>query len=472
MKEAGFIKSSSFALISQIVSISVGVISTFLLPKLLTISDFGYYQLFLLYASYVGLAHFGFCDGMYLSLGGKRFEEVDKKEWGAKYLIVVGHLLLLCLLISLYSVLMLSNEYQNIGLYVGFYLFVENVFILLGFHLIATAHVIVYSRAIMISKLLFLVFVLLCIAFLPLRSFNAVSIAYITTHGVAALYIFSKFRGFFHLNYLLNQNRYLLMKSVIVCVIVGFPLVLSNLAANFILGSGRLFIQDGWNIEVFAKVSFALTISFFVLTFISQISYVLFPFLRRSDAEQQRFLLNDFVNVFGLLVMACLVLYIPLSYVIKQWLPNYEMSISYLFMLFPITYFEVKNKLIFDTFFKSLLKQKALLIINVLALALAIILYFLFRTIMLLDAIVISMVFSIFLKSILMQFYLYRKYGMAQNFSSILLEPMLLAIAVITFYFWGLAGITFCYFALMMPYFIVRRNVFIHSVRHIKNQLI
>src|SRR5215469_10699160 len=43
----------------------------FLIPRLMSVEDFGYWRLFLLYAGYAGLLHVGFLDGQLLRWAGQ-----------------------------------------------------------------------------------------------------------------------------------------------------------------------------------------------------------------------------------------------------------------------------------------------------------------------------------------------------------------------------------------------------------------
>ena len=65
-----FIKTSYYAFAAQVVSIVSSIILSLLLPKFVSIELYGILQYFLLIASYVGILHFGFNDGVYLKLGG------------------------------------------------------------------------------------------------------------------------------------------------------------------------------------------------------------------------------------------------------------------------------------------------------------------------------------------------------------------------------------------------------------------
>ena len=51
---------------SNVVKLLAGALVAFVLPKLIGVSDYGYFKTFTLYATYVGLFHLGICDGIYL----------------------------------------------------------------------------------------------------------------------------------------------------------------------------------------------------------------------------------------------------------------------------------------------------------------------------------------------------------------------------------------------------------------------
>ena len=45
--------------LSNFLKLLAGILTGFLLPKILNITDYGYYKTFTLYISYVGIFHFG-----------------------------------------------------------------------------------------------------------------------------------------------------------------------------------------------------------------------------------------------------------------------------------------------------------------------------------------------------------------------------------------------------------------------------
>ena len=71
------LKVASSNLIYLLSSILVG----FLLPKIIGVTNYGYYKTFTLYATYIGLFQIGIVDGIYLKYGGKTYDELDKSTF-------------------------------------------------------------------------------------------------------------------------------------------------------------------------------------------------------------------------------------------------------------------------------------------------------------------------------------------------------------------------------------------------------
>ena len=68
------LKKISYLSVSQILSLLVSVSLVIILPKFISVEDYGYWQLFILYSGYVGLFHFGYSDGLYIKLGGNEIK--------------------------------------------------------------------------------------------------------------------------------------------------------------------------------------------------------------------------------------------------------------------------------------------------------------------------------------------------------------------------------------------------------------
>lgn len=84
-EKSQFIKNLFAAFLAQGISLLVSVFMSFIIPKILGVTQYSYWQLFIFYSGYVGFFHFGFNDGLYLRLGGKKFEELDYDNIGTQF---------------------------------------------------------------------------------------------------------------------------------------------------------------------------------------------------------------------------------------------------------------------------------------------------------------------------------------------------------------------------------------------------
>ena len=81
-----FIHNFSYALSSNLVTMVVSALTVFIIPKFLGVSDYGYWQLFLFYSSYVPFLQFGWTDGIYLRYGGLEKRDLDKKLFFSQFI--------------------------------------------------------------------------------------------------------------------------------------------------------------------------------------------------------------------------------------------------------------------------------------------------------------------------------------------------------------------------------------------------
>src|SRR5689334_21521786 len=83
------------AIVSDIATLGIGTLLAglfnialvFVVPKVLSMEDYGYWRIFGLYAGYAVFLHFGFVDGALLRWAGRPMQEFHHELWPAmKYL--------------------------------------------------------------------------------------------------------------------------------------------------------------------------------------------------------------------------------------------------------------------------------------------------------------------------------------------------------------------------------------------------
>ena len=92
-----------------------GFIQTLIIPKYLSLEGYGYWQLFTLYASYVGILHLGFIDGVLVRWAGKYLVQVGG-EIKSAFRFLLTEQIIVILPLSLLLYLLLEPPLQWIGL--------------------------------------------------------------------------------------------------------------------------------------------------------------------------------------------------------------------------------------------------------------------------------------------------------------------------------------------------------------------
>lgn len=345
---------------ANIISLLMSILTVSVLPKYMTIQDYGLFQLFLFYFSYVGFLHFGILGGAIIRYSGCTYFDLDYSSLKSQCVVLFG---ILCVLsIGIFAV----NAFAHI--------FVDsNVFILFMISMFAQ-HVIWYSISVLqmsnriedASRLLFWERVswgVLSISSILLGFANvlAILVIYCLTRILVMIYslIFIPEVVKAPLNFTMNLWRELKINFAL-----GFPITLSDICSILIIGIIRFAISDVWDIIVFAKTSLVLSITFFFLSFIISASTVLLPALRQLKDSVSNDIYLPLNRIVTYVLLNALLLYYPMKIIILFWLPKYSDSVAFMGILFPIVFFESKFNLLIVTYLKKMLKTKTLFYIN------------------------------------------------------------------------------------------------------------
>lgn len=90
-------------LFSNVILVALSLIRSLIFPILLNVDDYAYYQEYLLYVSYVNICHLGIASGMFLNYAGKKYADIDKKQYKNEIYLIYIVLLFLAALGLLWS---------------------------------------------------------------------------------------------------------------------------------------------------------------------------------------------------------------------------------------------------------------------------------------------------------------------------------------------------------------------------------
>ena len=122
-----FIKNVLKIAISNIFIILSGVVSGFFLPKLLGVTDYGFYKIFNLYITYGVFFDLGISNGIYLLYGGYKRAELPKETFRFYFSFFLKIQIIFAIIVTMVAIIFMDNEYKFIFVMVAAYTLVNNI---------------------------------------------------------------------------------------------------------------------------------------------------------------------------------------------------------------------------------------------------------------------------------------------------------------------------------------------------------
>ncbi|MBQ9406326.1 MAG: hypothetical protein IJU37_06250 [Desulfovibrio sp.] len=362
------LKNVSYSFMANAVSLLVSVCMVMFVPKFLPVEEYGLWQLFLFYFSYLGFLHFGWEDGIYLRYAGKEFHELDRRVFAGQFYAVVLLQLVLAALAFLGGWLLVADRsLQAAFLCAACLAPLVNFNNLCNFVMQITNRIKDYARLLLVERLVLLTLVLMLLA-VGLGVFHWLFLAKLCSLAATAACGVWLCRSLLRLSF---PSFAAILAEAGENIRVGIKLMFANIASMLLVGIVRYGISLGWDIATFGRVSLTLGISNFLMVFISSVSVVFFPIVKRLGNERRGELYGRIRFALTFILLGLLLFYYPLKCVLTWWLPQYAESLVYMSVLFPVCLFESKVDLLTNTYLKSLREEALLLKLNLITVALS-----------------------------------------------------------------------------------------------------
>lgn len=365
-----FFKNFSYTFSSNLLSLLISTLVVLIVPKMIGVNEYGYWQLYLFYASYVGFLHFGWSDGIYLREGGKSYKELDKNQIFSQFYMLTLMQICLAILIMIVSRGILQDENKRVIInLIALTMVITNIRSLPIFVLQATNRIKEYAHITITDRVIYFVLIILALMF-GAKSFEVLIIADVLGRIISLLFSIHYckdiiIRPFSELKFsfieALNNIR------------VGSKLMLAYIASLMIIGVIRFGIERVWDVETFGKISLTLSASNLMMLFINAVGLIMFPVLRRTNPDKLSEIYLNIRDLIMVILLGLLILYYPLKTLLVLWLPEYSESLMYMALVFPMFVFEGKMALLINTYMKTMRKEKLMLKVNTITLILSII---------------------------------------------------------------------------------------------------
>lgn len=359
-----------YTLLSNATSLVISALITFIVPKMLGVENYGYLQLYFFYCSYTGFLHFGWADGIFLRYGGEYYDNLDKSKISGQFWFYSATEIIIGILVAIVGYMIVpAQEKATIMVLLGLSIILLLPKTLLQYLLQCTNRIKEYASLTILERIVYAITVI-CVLAMGYSSYQPIIYADLLGKAVTLVWAVYKCKGIIITK---PPKIVFVLREAAANISVGAKLMISNIASMLIIGIIRMSIENQWSIETFGKVSLTMAISNLLMIFIGAVSLVMFPLLRRTNADKLSSIYSTLRLCLMVPLLGLLVLYYPAKIVLSAWLPQYAESLKYMAILFPMCVFESKMSMLVSTYMKALRLEKTLLFVNIVTLMLSVI---------------------------------------------------------------------------------------------------
>lgn len=330
---------------SNLIKMLVTFVTAFLVPMVLSVDDYGYYKVYTFYAAYIGIFHFGYCDGIYLDYGGKKESEIKTEKISQQFATIFIFSVGLAFIAGLWGILRHDFTIVCLGLTV-----VPNiVYTFYSYVYQATGNFKKYTWILNLSTLSNLLMNGILVLF-KIRDYRAYIIVCIIVQMVSFLTgtIYFKKSGWI-------RKSSFSFDVLVKYIKLGVLLMLGNFAYTFFIGIDKWFIKFTCGITEFSMYSFASQMLTVVNMFITPISMTLYCHMsRRKEHDFEVKIKRLLVTI---LMLMPVVIY-AIMFIINVFMSKYSRTISLVSLLLITQIFLSLNLTIFVNLYKTYKMQR------------------------------------------------------------------------------------------------------------------
>ena len=351
-KIRNFLRNIGYSVGAQLISLLLGICAAALDPKYLNVSGYGYYQLYILYTSYLPLTSLGLYYGLQLAIAGRDYSVLNHAELNGVYAPLsltqgVLYALSLAAVLTRPAADGATRYAQSAACVVGL---IENSRFYLHFVHQATDRLRQYSASVVTERCVSILGGLTALLF-GCRDFRV----------MVALDVLGRYLSFalsvrYGREIALRRPR-VTAETFRLCgrfVQSGAALLFAAQTSTLCLGVSRYAVEKTWGIEAFSKISFALALSNLALRCLNAVSVVMFPTLRNIRPARLPDAYRMVNGALMSLIFTAMIFFRPLTVLAGLWLPRYAEGLRASVLFLPLCVYECKYSLLVNTNLKNL----------------------------------------------------------------------------------------------------------------------
>lgn len=370
--------------LSNLISLGLSMLTSFILPLFISVEQYGYWQLFILYAGYVGFFVLGFNDGVQLNYATETYNENLASKFNSfkRLLTILTLIESIILIIICFFVFDIGSTDFYIALLVIINIFPTAIIGLFIYLNQSTLRFKEYSWCNVVDKIIFAILMLCLIVFRQKNSIIYMS-AYTIARFAVIIYCYYSDKMVFTIK---GTRLYNLKSEIVKNFKDGFPLMIAVVVGGpSVIVASRFLIEAKFGIDSFSSYSFALHTLIIAAQFITAVSTVFYPIFKRCSENELNKMYLSFDKVTTLASIALLITYFPASYIVDTFYIKYQVILNYLYIIYPLFIYQCKVNVLITNMYKVHNQPIQLIWVNVLGIVINLIsifiAYYLFATV-------------------------------------------------------------------------------------------
>lgn len=347
-----FFTDVSYLGIANIIVFVFSIVQTIIIPKLLSVEDYGNWRFFVLYITFSGLLHLGFVDGLYLCWAGKSRKTLNFDIRQASRAIILLLLLTTGVLFIIFASVSIAKKDIIYLLLVCCCILNLNTFFQITLQ--ATKDFKTVSRQYALLSVIFNLSILV-LFILNAMYYYTVMLGFIGAQLCILAYYIIIFRKEL---FKIESRHYRYFDIIFKYISIGWPLLLGNFLALAITSADLISISALFSVRQFAFYSFAIAILSVVGLLTRTIATVFFPHLA-GTSPKTKIKVYQFVATVIIVVWGIIIGIYPLAEIfVGFFLEKYVSSLSYLRILLIVVVFATTIQVLHINYFQLYFKQK------------------------------------------------------------------------------------------------------------------
>ncbi len=335
-------------LFANLCNLGFSILTSFLLPKFLSLDTYAGIKTFQFYIGYVGILHLGYVDGMYIRNGGRELQSLDSKELAAS----ISTLRTMEFFIAVVLLVILFFYHDKTFLAFVLVILPLNMTAYFQYLFSAVGEFSKYSLLIRGTTIatfgvnMFLLFVI------KTDVLALYLVAYVLIDYIIWIILEIEMSKVCKLRYNLCLFDFFQLKEN---VKNGILLTLGNLSSYLFTGLDRWFVKILLLTTDFAQYSFAVSIEHFVDVTMTPVSITLYNYFCKNKKKIEIKQIRSYVTIFGVFIISVA---FPAKFILEHFLVKYIAAIDIIFYLFSAQIFYFPIKCVYVNLYKSQKKQR------------------------------------------------------------------------------------------------------------------